>query len=395
MLTRTGDPEMAREINRALILDLLRRNETMPRAQIARALNVSKVTVSAVVAQLIEEELVVEVGEGDARKKGGRKPILLSLNTSSKFVIGVDIGYTNTVVAVGNLKGEILAKQRQPTARSHTVEHVVEQVVSLVQTVLSDVHIQQENVLGLGLSVAGTVDSFTGIITFSPDFNWKDVAISELLQQHTGLLTIADNCTRAMARGEIRQICDTGVCNMIYINIGYGIGSALVINGNIYNNHSEFGHVFVTKKDVQCDCGKYGCLEAVASGHAIERQANRILIQPDGSWMTAKTAAGLADRGDETARAIFTEAGRYLGRTISIIANVLNPDKIVLGGGVALAGHLMLDAIFQEVNKHTVDVISRHVKIEMSSLGMDAGVSGALVLALDHFVFKQHSLRGR
>jgi glucokinase-like ROK family protein len=386
---------MAREINRALILDLLRKNDSIPRAQIARLLDLSKVTVSAVVSQLLDDGLVMEIGEGDALKKGGRKPILLSLNASNKFVLGIDIGYTNTVIAVGNLKGEVLSKTRQPTVRSHSVEQVIEQVTSLVKKSIVNTTIQQEQILGLGVSVAGTVDKSAGVITFSPDFNWKDIAITNILQQSTGLPTIADNCTRVMARGEIWHGCATEVQNMVYINVGYGIGSAMVVNGEIYNNHSEFGHVLVTKKDVRCDCGKYGCLEAVASGHAIERRANELLDHADGKWITAKIVADLANQGNKTAQDIFNDAGRYLGRMISIIANFFNPDKIILGGGVALAGHLMLDAILQEVGEHTIDVIKQHMQLDVSSLGMDAGVSGALALALDNFVFKHEVIRSK
>jgi len=392
MRIRTGDPEMAREINRALILDMLRKNDAIPRAQIARLLDLSKVTVSAVVSQLIEDDLVTEVGEGDALKRGGRKPILLSLNTSSKFVVGIDIGYTNTVIAIGNLKGEVLSKIRHPTTRNHSVENVIEQVTYLTNEIIAQADIQRERILGIGLSVAGTVEKAKGLIIFSPDFNWRNVYIANILEEKTDLHTIADNCTRVMTRGEIWYGSAQDVRNMFYINIGYGVGSAVVIDGRIYNNHSEFGHVFVTKKEVRCDCGKYGCLEAVASGQAIERMANELLGNRDEGWITAKRLAELASQGDVTAKNIFAEAGRYLGRMMSIVANFFNPDKIILGGGVALAGHLMLDTILQEFEENTMDGIKNDTKIEFSALGMDAGVLGAIALTLDNFVFKQEMI---
>ncbi len=389
MRVRTGDPEMAREINRALILDLLRKHDAIPRAQIARLLELSKVTVSAIVSQLIDDEFVLEVGEGNSLKQGGRKPILLSLTTASKFVVGIDIGHTNTVIAIGNLKGEVLSKIRHPTTRNHSVESVVDQVTYLIDEIIAQSNIQRERVLGLGLSVAGTVEKTTGLIIFSPDFNWRNVSIAQILEKNTGLQVLADNCTRVMTRGEIWYGHAQDIRNMFYINIGYGIGSAMVIDGRIYNNHSEFGHVFVTKKKVRCDCGKYGCLEAVASGQAVERIANELLDGSREGWLTAKRLAELAEKEDPTAKTIFAEAGRYLGRMISIVANLFNPDKIILGGGVVLAGHLMLDAILREYEKNTMDGIKSDTKIEFSSLGMDAGVLGAIALALENFVFKQ------
>jgi len=393
MQIRTGDPEMAREINRALILDLLRKHEALSRAQIARLLDVSKATVSTVTSQLLDQQFVSEVGEGNAPKQGGRKPILLALDTASQFVIGVDVGYTNTVVGVGNLKGELLARLAQPTARSHTVEHVLDQVDTLIANIISQSNIPREKILGLGISVAGMVEKTRGLITISPDFNWHDVQIVNVLQERSQFSAVADNCTRAMTLGEIRYGRAKNVRNMFYVNVGYGIGSAFVINGRIYNNHSEFGHVFVTqKKDAHCDCGKTGCLEAVSSGHAIERMANAVMKDTQNGWITAKVVADLASQGDAAAQTILHAAGKYLGRSLAAIANCFNPDKIIIGGGVALADRLLLDSVLEEYATRTMEMIAQHVRIELSSLAGDAGIIGAIALALDNFVFKQDTI---
>lgn len=388
MRVRTGDPEMAREINRALVLDLLRKHEALSRAQIARLLNVSKATISAVTSQLIEQQIVTEVGEGDVPKQGGRKPILLALDTASQFVVGVDVGYTNTVAGVGNLRGELLARLAQPTARSHTVDHIIDQVSALIDGILTQSKIPHEKILGLGISVAGMVEKARGLITLSPDFNWHDVHIVNELHQRIQFPAVADNCTRVMALGEIRYGQTKDIRNMFYVNAGYGIGSAFVFNGRIYNNHSEFGHVFVTQKDVRCDCGKTGCLEAVSSGHAIERMANAMLDDAQNGWITAKMVADLASQGDDAAQAILQGAGKYLGRSLAVIANCFNPDKIIIGGGVALADRLLLDPLLEEYTARTMEIIAHHAGIELSSLGGDAGIVGAIALALDNFVFK-------
>ena len=392
MRLRTGDPEMAREINRALILDLLRREDSIPRAHIARTLKLSKVTVSAIVQHLIDEDLVIEIGEGHALKRGGRKPILLSLHSSGKYVIGIDIGYANTVVAIGNLKGEFLAKIRVPTMHDHSVENVMQQTVSLVEEAICASQLAHNNLLGIGLSVAGTVEKSKGNIVFSPDFKWRNVAIADILEQKTGLRTVADNCTRVMTRGEIWYGHAQEIRNLFYINIGYGIGSAIVVDEKIYENHCEGGHVLITKKNVPCYCGKSGCLEAVASGQAIEQMANERIEHPEG-WISAKMLADMARQGNAAARHIFVETGRYVGRMASIAANLFNPDKIIIGGGVALAGDLLLTSILEEFQANTMEGIKNHTHIEFSALGMDAGVSGAIALALNAFVFKQELIR--
>jgi len=390
MKIRTGDPEMAREINRSLILNILREQDLLSRADITRALDLSKVTVSTIVSNLIQDELVEERGAGDSLESGGRKPIMLSLNSSKKYVIGVDIGTTSTAAATADLKGKHLQVTRRQIGDNLSVDRVLTQVQELIEQAIHKSKIDRAHILALGVSAAGIVNSVKGYIHFSPDFGWKDVDIKSLLEKKTGFPVVVDNCTRTMTLGEQWYGRIRDARNVLYVNVGYGIGSALILNKHIYSNHSEFGHSFITKQKIRCHCGKYGCLEAVASGNAIESQANELLGDKVDKRITAKMLATIARDGDRTARGIFQNAGRYLGRAISIATNLFNPNTIVIGGGVALAGELLLDPLVQEFDKQTMDIIRKDTRIELSSLGIDAGVSGAVALALNHFVFKSH-----
>jgi len=384
---RTGDPELAREINRALILHLLRNYDMIPRAEIARRLRLSKVTVSTIISGLIESEHVVEVGHGSSLEKGGRRPIMLSLDTSNKYVVGVDLGTTNTVAAVGNLKGELLKKIRITTSKDHSIDNISGQVSNLINETIDASGIGRDKIAGVVMAVAGQVEKEKGFIIFSPHFNWHNVRIARLVEEKTGFKTIADNCTRVMTIGEMWYGGARGFSNLIFINIGHGIGSALVIGGKLYNHHSEFGHIFITKKKIRCACGKYGCLEVVASGEAIERQANQLMGGHESKWITAKTAAERAKNGDRIARKIYSEAGRYLGRGISILANSINPEKIIIGGGVSSAGDLLLKPILKEFYANVMDVIKNRTEVSLSSSEMDAGVKGAVAMALNDYIF--------
>ncbi len=385
-----GDPELAREINKISILDYLRRNEKASRVDIANDLNLTKGTISTIVNGLINQKFVIEIGEGLSQKQGGRKPVLLSLNSSDKYVIGIDIGTTSIVIALSNLKGEILKKNRVPTSNNRSFDNITRQVETLVNNLINNFDIKRESVIGCGVAVAGVVEKNNGFIVISPDFKWEDIPVKEVFSEKIGLDIVFDNCTRVMTLGEKWYGVIKNVKNAFFVNIGYGIGSSLIINGEIYDNHSEFGHVFITKKLIQCDCGKLGCLEAVSSGHAIEREAYKLLFNEDskGEIITAKNVAELANQENRLARQIFSDAGKYLGRAISMVANTFNPEVIVLGGGVSLAGQLILDPIIKEFDKHTMRPILKNIKIEISKLGMDAGVLGAISLALDNFIFK-------
>jgi len=387
-----GDPESTRFINRALVVKELKSTESHSRAALARQLGLSKITISQIVADLIAESLVEEKGEGSPQSTGGRKPILLTLSSSSRFVLGLDIGLTNTVVALAGLKGERLVQFRVPTNARHDIQSILTQVDDLVSAALTRQGISRDLIVGVGISIGGLIESQEGFITFSPDFGWQDVPFRSLLEGRLRLPVTIDNCTRAMAFGEKWQEKSRDSENIFYINLGYGIGSAIVMHGRIYNNNSEFGHIRITNKDVLCDCGKKGCLEAVASGHAIERAANAIIPKKHANThYTAKDAAELALAGNEAARQIFRDASRYLGRAISIAATLFNPDRIVIAGGVAGARELIEEPLMDEYNATTMDVIKKSTPVTFSSYGMDAGIIGALSLALNKYIFHEEA----
>lgn len=389
---KKGDPENARLINRSLILNQIRIKEELSRAELARNLSLSKMTVSTIVTDLIDEGLIIESGEGDSQRQGGRKPILLRLPDNNKFILGVDIGNTNTVVALASISGKIIRKLRNPTRRNHSTGSIIEQIKEMFDVVLIGAEIDQSRIIGVGVSIGGLVNRKSGEIILSPDFNWKNVKLQSLLEKELDIPVIVDNCTRVMALGEIWGRNASKYNNMFYVNVGYGIGSAIVINGKIYDNNSEFGHIFITKKEVKCDCGKSGCLEALSSGHAIEKLANGTIPRLDDHWFTAEEVAGMADAGNSEALQIFTEAGRYLGRAIATVASLFNPDKIIIGGGVSQAGELLLEPLLNEYEMHVMDVIKDSIQVKLSSYGMDAGIQGVVALALDQYVFHSERL---
>jgi predicted NBD/HSP70 family sugar kinase len=387
-----GDPESARLINRALVLRKLKFVNFISRAELARQLGLSKITISEIVADLLREGLVEETGEGSATSTGGRKPIMLRLNSSWHRVIGLDIGLTNTVVALGGLKGERVVQLRVPTTQRRDPGGVLNQIEELVDLILSRGQVSKNEVAGAGISIRGLIDGQEGRIAFSPAFDWKDVPFRDLLEQRLGLPITLDNCTRVMAFGEKWHEKSHDIRNIFYVNVGYGIGSAIVMNGRIYNNNSEFGHIRITNRDVLCDCGKKGCLEAVASGYAISKFADVALgdMYPGTSY-SAKDVAEMALSGNSKAREIFRDASRYLGRAISIATNLFNPDKVVIAGGIASARELIEQPMMDEYRATAMDVIKKSTLITFSSFGMDAGVVGAISLALNKYVFHEEA----
>ena len=392
MTNKKGDPENARFVNRAAALSLIRRGGVQSRAELARKLNLSKMTIGEVIADLVSEGIIKERGEGSSMRLGGRKPILLQLSESDHFVIGLDIGLTNTIVALGNLRGERLVQFSIPTNKNHSIENILAQIEEFVQIILDKSKTSKSVIIGLGISIGGLINSDTGYIRFSPDFGWKDVPLQEIIEQRLSLPTAVDNCTRCMAFGEQWHEKAFRRNNIFYINLGHGIGSSIVMHGRTYKNNSEFGHIKITNRDVRCDCGKKGCLEAVASGHAIERIAKSSLKKTQQAPnLSAKEVAELAFAGNEDAIRIFSDVGRYLGRAISIAATLFNPDQVIIAGGVAQARALFEKPMLDEYQENTMDVIKNSTSISFSSFGIDAGINGCIAMALNRFIFHEEA----
>jgi predicted NBD/HSP70 family sugar kinase len=388
-----GNPESARFFNRARVLSALRHGTVQSRVDLARQLTLSKMTISDVISSLIEEGIVEETGEGESLSMGGRKPILLRLNPNDHYVIGLDIGRTNAIVALGNLLGECVEKISVPTHRKHDINSILVQIEKLVDTVLAKAKKPKSSIRGVGISIGGLIDGGTGYVAFSPDFGWKEVAFRELVEEKLALPVVVDNCTRVMAFGERWHDKSSALENAFYINLGYGIGSALVVNGRIYANNSEFGHVKITNRDILCECGKKGCLEAVASGHAIERIAGgKFETDAKAPGGSAKEIAELALAGNEEAIQIFADVGRYLGRAISMAVMLFNPGRVVIAGGVASARALFEKSMMAEYEENTIEAIKKSTSIQCSVYGMDAGINGAVAIALNYFVFHEEAL---
>ena len=396
MISRKGDPEQARKLNTCLILDRVRRHELISRADLSRALSISKMTASSIVSDLLERGLLAEQpAPAGASNSGGRPPVLLSLDTRKNLVVGIDVGTTSTALVLGNLKGETVGRVRVPTRRNRQVESIVDQIEELLPRLLNEADTPKERIVGIGVSVAGLVDKRAGHVKFSPDFNWRNTYFKQILEERLAVPVVINNCTRVAALGEMWYGAAKEASTFFYVNVGYGIGSAIVTNRRLYEHNSEFGHINVTNRDVKCDCGKFGCLEAVSSGHAIERDANSDVLQrAEGEWVTAKDLAEMAVAGDAGARGVFDDAGKYLGRGIATVANLLSPELVILGGGVSNAGNLLMEPLMEEFNRHTMEAIKDGIAVEVSSLGIDAGVIGAVALALDSFVFEQDTIHG-
>jgi len=275
----------------------------------------------------------------------------------------------------------------------------MKRTAEIINELKNNPHVIGKRIFGVGMAVAGLVNRKRNIVEFSPNFHWHDVNIKQTLGEYCDLPIIFDNVTRVMALGELWYGIGNKFKNFICVNVGYGIGAGIIINGKpLYGRFGmagEFGHITLEKDSkVLCHCGNYGCLEALASGHAIALAAQNglkagaksiLLDMCDGdiSKVTAEMVANAAKTGESFAWNIFRTAAEYLGLGIAELINLFNPEAIIIGGGVAQAGDILFDAVKKTVKARAIDRLSKDVVIQPTTFGMKAAVMGAVSMILD------------
>jgi glucokinase-like ROK family protein len=248
------------------------------------------------------------------------------------------------------------------------------------------------------MAVAGLINREKNIVEFSPDFHWHNVDVLGALAPKHNIPIIFDNVTRVMALGELHYGVGREFKNFICVNVGYGIGGGIIIDGKpLYGPlgmAGELGHITLDKDSpIQCDCGNFGCLEALASGNAIARTAQTEMkagvktllaevCSGNISEVTAEMVANAAKKGDSFAWNVFDRAAEYLGLGIAALINLFSPEAVVIGGGVAQAGDILFDKVRKTVNARALNKIAKDVVITPATFGMKAAVMGAVSLIL-------------
>jgi predicted NBD/HSP70 family sugar kinase len=383
--------------NAALVLNALYDHGPISRAAVARMSGLTRTTVGEVVGELIADGMAREVGRGPST--GGKAPILLELVDDARCVIGLDLGEFVFRGALLDLRGRVLATAEREVRgldgeRSLAVVH--ELVDGLRDKVAGGVPL-----LGIGVGTPGIVDAETGTIRWAVNLEWHDLPLGELLasRHHVPVQVANDSRAAALAIhlfGDSRDGARPRPANLVAITVGRGIGAGLVLGGELFHGDGfgagEIGHTTVEDDGPECHCGRFGCLETVASSRAILARATEVAEAHPGSVLGARrreagdlrledVAAALA-AGDESAFRIVTAAGRYLGRAVAALIGVLDVERIVLHGSVAVFGEPWLRAVRDEARRRSLPLLARKVSIGLAEPMGDPVVLGASALLL-------------
>jgi len=314
-----------------------------------------------------------------------------------ELFIGIDLGGTKISTALVNGSGEILARAYRRTLAEEGEDAVIERMVQAAHHVMKDV-CSLDEIRAIGIGAPGPLDVDAGVLTAPPNLpGWRRVPLKKLIEDHLGVVAFLENDANAAALAEYHFGAGKGVRNMIYVTVSTGIGGGLILDGELYGGSDgaagEVGHMTILPHGPLCGCGNRGHLEALASGTAIAREARELiakgvptlvseLVSGDLDLVSAKVVAQAAQRGDLEAKRIIAQAMDYLGIGMANLANIFNPDLIVLGGGLTNLGDELFVPVRRMVKRIAFPIVASSLRIVPAALGADVGVVGAAVVAI-------------
>jgi len=378
----TGDQTYIKRMNKSLVLDTIIAHAPISRADIAAKLGLNKATVSTLVAEWLDERLVLETGLGVS--SGGRKPVMLLYNAQAGYAVGVDLGVNYISAALTDLSGAVVARQRQ-RLRDAEPHAVLERVVALVRALAAQAPSSPYGIVGVGVGVPGIVDG-DGVVLTAPNFGWRDVPLRAMLEAAAGLPACIENEANAGAVGEQRYGIGRDASDTVYISAGVGIGTGLIVGRELYRGASgfsgELGHMTIqADQGLPCGCGSTGCWEMYASEKAL---LHRLAPHPEREDL--ESVLRLADDGDAAAADALADIGRYLGIGVATILNAFNPEIVIVGNRLALARAYVEQPLLDAVERRSLRQHRRRARIEFASLGLDSAALGAASLAIARFL---------
>ncbi|MGP4065087.1 ROK family glucokinase [Oceanobacillus sp. M65] len=315
--------------------------------------------------------------------------------TQSEWIIGVDVGGTSVKIGIISATGDIYKKWEMKTDKSDGGQHIMEDVWASIQQNLSELNISSDNILGIGLGAPGFIDGDTGYIYEAVNIGWKEYDLPGHLKQLSGLPVFVENDANVAVLGENWQGAGRQEKNVIAITLGTGVGGGIIANGEIVNGTNgmagEIGHMTIETAGRPCNCGRTGCLETIASATGIVKQAMELIEAGNSEsklvahyanhgLLTAKDIFNYAALGDQDASSIVHYTADVLGLVIANMGALLNPSKVLIGGGVSKAGDQLLDAIKASFEKYALERVSSICDMRVAELGNDAGIIGAAFL---------------
>jgi predicted NBD/HSP70 family sugar kinase len=351
----------------------------------------------AITGELIEKGFIRSIGKGES--SAGKPPEMLEVIPAAFYIIGVDLGRTAIRIVVNDALSHQAFCHKEVMGDPFPADEFIARLKKLMFRIIKSFQKEGAKILGAGIAMPGLIESGTGMVINSPDFGWSDVPLRAALAKDLPFPVMIRNSNHALALNENGEDGD-GYKSTFCINLGYGIGAALVIGDELYSGaggaSGELGHSVVEKDGPLCKCGNSGCLEAMASGEAIARQAQAVVAHHSKSKMAelcggdpAKLEARMvfeaAAAGDESAEKILNVAADYIGIGLSTAVNVLDPDRVILCGGLVKNGPAFFDRIKARMDQHVMPRPGRRLNVMLGTKGEYSAAQGACKALINSF----------
>lgn len=359
-------------------------------ADLARELNVSVPSVTKLVMELKEDGYLED--NGKIETSGGRRPNVFGLAADAFYFLGVDVRRRRIDIALLDFQGNIIEKKEGIPFILENTMVAFEQICTEINSFIDDSSLGKDKIIGVGVSLTGRVDSNDGYsYTY---FNFNEAPLTDLFEERLGIRAYIENDSRAMVYAEKIFGVVKEEKNVLFLNLGRGIGVGEMFDGKLYYGKTgfagELGHIPLLDNEIICHCGKKGCLETEASGIALEKMFIERLVAGETSVLSEKWKAGedillydiieAANNDDVLSITLIANIAEKLGRGVGVLINLLNPDLVVVGGSLSLVGDYLMLPLKMAINKYSLSLVSKDTKFKMSKLGETASVIGVAML---------------
>jgi len=397
-LTNINKDKM-KQSNIQYVLHTIRRNEPISRKELSDLVNMTPSSITNIVNRLLKENFLIESGSG--KSLAGRKPILLELNSTARYAIGVELNTENIICIITNFKAEKIVKKECETVVTDSKEDVLNRLVNLIKSAIMEANIIKEEIMGVGLVSAGPYNHTKGLMINPPNFpGWFNVPIRDIVQNSIGIPTYFEKETVGAAIGEFWFGEASSARSLFAINIyNVGIGGGVIIDGKVYHGFKDgagdIGHMVVDIEGPACSCGNYGCLEAIASGMAIVRDVKSEIKRGENSLLLESVdniddidldmIIKASKKGDLLVNRVIEKCARYMGIAMANLINVYSPQMIVLGGKIIKDCPGYMQIAIEYAKKRKYPLYNKDVVIIPSTFGEEQGAMGGVGLVFQEF----------
>lgn len=385
----TGDQGLVKKINRSIVLDTIEMNGPISRAQISKVTSLNKSTVSTMVNELINKSFIYEIGPGQS--SGGRKPIMLYFNNHAGYSIGIDLGVNYILAILTDLQGAIIKEINEPLYNKDE-ESVLEQINTVINTLIDKSPSSPHGIIGIGIGVPGIVDAKENIL-FAPNLGWNQVNLKKTLEDKLSIPISVVNEANAGAHGEHLYGVGRNVSNLVYISIGIGIGSGIIINNNLYSGATgisgELGHFTIEANGKKCTCGSRGCWELYASESVLLEEIEKLNIFNSKEEVNIENINHEARNGNEHVLQILNKIGEYIGIGLTNTINTFNPEMIIIGNRISRFENWLINQINRTLKERLSAFHQDSLNIKFSEMGYYSCALGASSLIISKFLSDQ------